>query len=187
MPDLIVWKDGVCKFVEVKGPGDRLQENQKVDFSVFLFHMRLSLPFSKLWSDTLLRANTEVEVCKVLDAAKPVKSTPKRKRKSKTPASTSTSTRRKAAADTYSEDEQDYDQLDRHPESEEEDVLPYYDDEPPPEKRRRTVGYEREMKVDEPPLFAFPSTAIPLSSPPRLSPKSRVISVNHASEVEVVA
>ena len=116
-----------------------------------------------------------------------MKSTLKRKRKSKTPASTSKSTRRKAAADTYSEAEQDYDQLDRHPESEEEDVLPCYDDEPPPKKRRRTVGYEREMKVDEPPLFAFPSTAIPLSSPSRLSPKSRIISVNHASEVEVVA
>lgn len=169
MPDLIVWKDGLCKFVEVKGPGDRLQENQK------------------LWSDTLLRANTEVEVCKVLDAAKPVKSTPKRKRKSKTPASTSKSKRRKAVADTYSEDEQDYDQLDRHPKSEEEDVLPHYDDEPPPKKRRRTVGYEREMEVDEPPLFAFPSTATPPTSPPRLSPKSRAIPVNHASEVEVVA
>lgn len=126
-------------------------------------------------------------MCKVLDAAQPVKSTAKRKRKSKTPASTSKPKRRKAVADTYSEDEQDYDQLDRHPESEEEDVLPHYDDEPPPKKRRRTVGYEREMEVDKPPLFAFPSTATPPSSLPRLSPKSRVISVNHASEVEVVA
>jgi len=150
--------------------------------------MRLSLPLSKLWSDTLLRANTEVEVCKVLDAAQPVKSTLKRKRKSKTPASTSKPKRRKGVADTYSEDGQDYDQLDRHPESEEEDMLPHYDDEPPPpKKRRRTVGYEREMEADKPPLFAFPSTATPLSSPPKLSPKSRVISVNHTSEVEVVA
>ncbi len=32
MPDLVVWcaKRGICKFVEVKGPGDRPQENQKV-------------------------------------------------------------------------------------------------------------------------------------------------------------
>jgi Fanconi-associated nuclease 1 len=126
-------------------------------------------------------------VCRVLDAAKPVKSTPmKRQRKSKTLASSSKSKRRKAVADTYSEDEQDYDQLDRHPESEEEDVLPQYDDEPPPKKRRRMVGYEREMEVDEPPLSVFPLTAIPPLSPPRFSPKSRVISVNHASEVEVV-
>jgi Fanconi-associated nuclease 1 len=125
-------------------------------------------------------------VCRVLDAAKPVKSTPmKRQRKSKTLASTSKSKRRKAVADTYSEDEQDYDQLDRHPESEEE-VLPQHDDESPPKKRRRTVGYEREMEVDEPPLFVLPLNAIPPLSPPRFSPKSRVISVNHASEVEVV-
>ena len=32
VPDLIVWNSDSqdCKFVEVKGPGDRLQENQKV-------------------------------------------------------------------------------------------------------------------------------------------------------------
>lgn len=32
VPDLIIWNDAtqICKFVEVKGPGDRLQENQKV-------------------------------------------------------------------------------------------------------------------------------------------------------------
>ena len=46
MPDLIVWKDGVCKFVEVKGPGDRLQENQKVDSSVPLLSHAAKLPSS---------------------------------------------------------------------------------------------------------------------------------------------
>ena len=32
VPDLIVWNpdEHLCKFVEVKGPGDRPQENQKV-------------------------------------------------------------------------------------------------------------------------------------------------------------
>jgi fanconi-associated nuclease 1 len=35
VPDLFIWdvKLGVCKFVEVKGPGDSLQENQKVRLS----------------------------------------------------------------------------------------------------------------------------------------------------------
>ncbi len=32
VPDLIVWKadEGICKFVEVKGPGDSPRPNQKV-------------------------------------------------------------------------------------------------------------------------------------------------------------
>jgi Fanconi-associated nuclease 1 len=32
IPDLLVWRmdDKQCKFVEVKGPGDKLSENQKV-------------------------------------------------------------------------------------------------------------------------------------------------------------
>ncbi len=32
VPDLIIWNSETktCKFVEVKGPGDNLQENQKV-------------------------------------------------------------------------------------------------------------------------------------------------------------
>ena len=32
VPDLVIWSagQGICKFVEVKGPGDRPQENQKV-------------------------------------------------------------------------------------------------------------------------------------------------------------
>ena len=35
VPDLIVWNEdeGYAKFVEVKGPGDTLQENQKVSVS----------------------------------------------------------------------------------------------------------------------------------------------------------
>ncbi|KAI0086435.1 VRR-NUC domain-containing protein [Irpex rosettiformis] len=51
VPDLIIWnKDtSTCKFVEVKGPGDNLQENQK------------------LWIDVLLQAGIPVEVCRVYE------------------------------------------------------------------------------------------------------------------------
>ncbi|SCV67061.1 BQ2448_5707 [Microbotryum intermedium] len=50
MPDLCIWnvEQGVCKFVEVKGPGDRLSETQRV------------------WLDVLLRAGLQVEVCRVV-------------------------------------------------------------------------------------------------------------------------
>ncbi len=46
MPDLVIWRmeDRVVRFVEVKGPGDRLSETQKV------------------WIDVLLRAGVEVQV-----------------------------------------------------------------------------------------------------------------------------
>lgn len=38
-PDLFLWntEKGTCKFVEVKGPGDTLQENQRVRISHVLF------------------------------------------------------------------------------------------------------------------------------------------------------
>ncbi|KAF7778490.1 hypothetical protein Agabi119p4_2835 [Agaricus bisporus var. burnettii] len=67
VPDLIVWnmKEGICKFVEVKGPGDSPRPNQK------------------LWFDALLRAGAHVEICRVIDqdAPEPLK------RKRKTPIS----------------------------------------------------------------------------------------------------
>ncbi|SPC64229.1 uncharacterized protein UHOD_05120 [Ustilago sp. UG-2017b] len=46
MPDLVIWRmqDKAVRFVEVKGPGDRLSETQKV------------------WIDVLLRAGIEVQV-----------------------------------------------------------------------------------------------------------------------------
>ncbi|KAF8077614.1 VRR-NUC domain-containing protein [Lyophyllum atratum] len=55
VPDLIVWDTGrgLCKFVEVKGPNDRAQENQK------------------LWFDSLLGAGADVEICNVLDQNNP--------------------------------------------------------------------------------------------------------------------
>lgn len=54
MPDLVIWRmtDQVVRFVEVKGPGDRLSETQKV------------------WIDILLRAGVEVQVGLVVEQDK---------------------------------------------------------------------------------------------------------------------
>ncbi|KAI9460027.1 VRR-NUC domain-containing protein [Russula earlei] len=51
VPDLFIWNyaEKQCKFVEVKGPGDKLQENQK------------------LWIDVMQRAEVSVEVCHVAE------------------------------------------------------------------------------------------------------------------------
>ncbi|KAI9571252.1 VRR-NUC domain-containing protein [Boletus coccyginus] len=50
-PDLFLWntEKGTCKFVEVKGPGDTLQENQRI------------------WIDILLKAPVAVEICRVVE------------------------------------------------------------------------------------------------------------------------
>ncbi|KAM0792071.1 hypothetical protein ACM66B_004775 [Microbotryomycetes sp. NB124-2] len=50
IPDLCIWKheDKMCKFVEVKGPGDHLSETQKV------------------WIDVLLNSDVQVELCHVM-------------------------------------------------------------------------------------------------------------------------
>ncbi|PWZ00222.1 hypothetical protein BCV70DRAFT_231846 [Testicularia cyperi] len=52
MPDLVIWRmsDKTVRFVEIKGPGDRLSETQKV------------------WIDILLRAGVEVQVGLVVEA-----------------------------------------------------------------------------------------------------------------------
>lgn len=67
-PDLITWKMGgedgsVCRFIEVKGPGDRLRENQKV------------------WIDALKRCDVQVAVCRVYEDAKELDVMPGKKRK----------------------------------------------------------------------------------------------------------
>ncbi|KAJ3844806.1 hypothetical protein F5878DRAFT_600961 [Lentinula raphanica] len=51
VPDLILWnyEERKCKFVEVKGPGDRARDNQT------------------LWFDTLLGAGLDVDLCRVLE------------------------------------------------------------------------------------------------------------------------
>ncbi|KAJ6497648.1 VRR-NUC domain-containing protein [Mycena sanguinolenta] len=98
-PDLIVWNQEtkVCKFVEVKGPGDSLQENQK------------------LWCDALLSAGCAVEVCHVSDSTK-VKKTPKPRGKRSSTASTSRAAKGKARARAAS--------LDGDSDGEEESQLP---------------------------------------------------------------
>ena len=89
-PDLFVWHiaERKCKFVEVKGPNDRPQENQK------------------FWFDALLRANADVELCKVIDISNP---NPKKRRR-KTPASARQ--RNVVISDDLESEEQDYDKLD---------------------------------------------------------------------------
>jgi Fanconi-associated nuclease 1 len=99
-PDLFIWKaeQQLCKFVEVKGPGDTPQENQK------------------LWFDALLRANTAVEICKVVDIVTDSNPAKGKKRKAKTP---TTSSRSKKHAQLHSNsEEEDYDNLDREQEPE---------------------------------------------------------------------
>ncbi|KAF9792817.1 VRR-NUC domain-containing protein [Thelephora terrestris] len=51
LPDLFLWHDEnrCCKFVEVKGPGDKLSESQKT------------------WIDLMVRSGISVEVCHVLE------------------------------------------------------------------------------------------------------------------------
>jgi Fanconi-associated nuclease 1 len=81
VPDLFLWNyaEKHCKFVEVKGPGDKLQENQKVRIS-----LRCQLTIFKdvyqLWIDVMQRADVNVEVCHVEEQSK---STKKRQTKGK--------------------------------------------------------------------------------------------------------
>ncbi|KAI0282107.1 VRR-NUC domain-containing protein [Russula aff. rugulosa BPL654] len=76
VPDLFIWNyaEKHCKFVEVKGPGDRLQENQK------------------LWIDVMQRAEVSVEVCHVEEQGK---STTKRQTKGKKQSKKRRATRKK--------------------------------------------------------------------------------------------
>ena len=84
VPDLVVWNAElrICKFVEVKGPGDRPQENQKVlEFEAHCYFL-CDIPH-QLWFDSLLNAGAEVEICKVLDSNDETNATTgKRRRKS---------------------------------------------------------------------------------------------------------
>ncbi|KAI8989721.1 VRR-NUC domain-containing protein [Trametes punicea] len=143
VPDLIVWNEEEvwAKFVEVKGPGDSLQENQKV------------------WIDVLLQAGTPVEVCHVYEAG----STPKKaKSKAAKEAPTKTPSKRKTLAGQKrkravvysdgegserlmeSEDEQsvDYSQLDRCVGDESEEELS-----PVKKRRKRATRAEPESPV----------------------------------------
>ncbi|TFK36369.1 VRR-NUC domain-containing protein [Crucibulum laeve] len=149
VPDLIVWnaEKRLCKFVEVKGPGDRPQENQK------------------LWFDTLLGASAAVEVCLVVDEKEDDKPSTTRKRKRETPATSSTQKSKKIVKDIESEDEGelDYDQLEQ--EESDDHKLPAL-----LSKHRRTEapeGYVEKLSLP------FPSKATPLR-PPASTPVRRV-------------
>ncbi|TFY60075.1 hypothetical protein EVJ58_g5377 [Rhodofomes roseus] len=100
VPDLIVWHSATreSKFVEVKGPGDKLQENQKV------------------WIDVLLQAGVVVEECRVVEQGAESTTAKKSKKKATRPLK-----RKRVASDSEedpvepeSEDEEeiDYSQLD---------------------------------------------------------------------------
>ena len=83
VPDLFIWNyaEKHCKFVEVKGPGDRLQENQKVRISLGCqAECTISKYVSQLWIDVMQRAEVDVEVCHVEEQGK---STTKRQTKGK--------------------------------------------------------------------------------------------------------
>ncbi|TBU49163.1 VRR-NUC domain-containing protein [Dichomitus squalens] len=117
VPDLIIWNEveGYAKFVEVKGPGDTLQENQKV------------------WIDVLLQAGMPVEVCHVYEQGDEPKG-----KKGKTPKKVQAEKKagQKRKRDDWlvesEEEEVDYSQLDRHTEDEAEEAVAG------PSKKRRT-------------------------------------------------
>ncbi|KAG2013336.1 hypothetical protein CC2G_010258 [Coprinopsis cinerea AmutBmut pab1-1] len=100
-PDLIAWnaQHRICKFIEVKGPGDTPQENQK------------------LWFDSLLAANIDVEICRVADV-NDVKTHTTAKKKGRSSAAPSTRKRKRSTTKHSGSDsdveEQNYDKFDRH-------------------------------------------------------------------------
>ncbi|KAF9561143.1 hypothetical protein CPC08DRAFT_635815 [Agrocybe pediades] len=139
-PDLFVWKrkQGTCKFVEVKGPGDRPQENQKY------------------WFDSLLRSEVDVEICWVKDEGNPRnQSVPgsSKKRKAGTPASS-----RKVKKN----EEVDYEQLDLEPP---EEVLASLECNTIVAKRQRTSKDEMPILKVEP--AEPPANAQRLTTPSR--------------------
>lgn len=140
-PDLFVWnpKARTCKFVEVKGPGDVARENQK------------------LWFDSLLRADLDVDLCKVIDKnAKPL---PTHSRKRKTGSPSSAIRRKKPAEFENHSEEEDYDQLDLGPE---EDAKPIFSPNASPSKRQRLCDMEHAL--------AKHADELPFASTPTLSP-----------------
>ncbi|KAF9817812.1 hypothetical protein IEO21_03154 [Rhodonia placenta] len=115
VPDLIIWNAEAkeCKFIEVKGPGDKLQENQKV------------------WIDVLLQAGIPVEVCHVFEEEGQDPLSRKRKAKTKTNAKSRKRSRRLSSpaderpiVESEGEEEIDYSQLDKHDDDDKESSLP---------------------------------------------------------------
>ncbi|KAG2363435.1 hypothetical protein BDR07DRAFT_1483688 [Suillus spraguei] len=98
----VEWDTGKCKFVEVKGPGDTLQENQK------------------LWIDVLLRAGAAVELCSVHEHGKGDEHKTGKKGKTKG----STKKRRGKAKDTVESDSEE-EEVQRMCESEDDADCPH--------------------------------------------------------------
>jgi Fanconi-associated nuclease 1 len=76
LPDLFLWnpKDGTCKFVEVKGPGDTLRENQKaISHSSASEKTEAERIDVQVWIDFLLRVGMPLEVCHVNESGNPEK------------------------------------------------------------------------------------------------------------------
>jgi hypothetical protein len=121
----------------VKGPGDTARENQK------------------FWFDSLLSANIDVEICHVIDKnAKPSTSSKKRK------ASVAKNRKAKKAPRVrhYTEEEEDYDQLDLTPEDGVEGPLFTSLQPTPPEKRRRISNPDHQPEhLEENQELPFPS------------------------------
>ena len=138
-PDLFIWKteQQLCKFVEVKGPGDTPQENQK------------------LWFDGLLRANAAVEICKIIDIATDSDNNPTtgKKRKAKTLATSSRS--KKHVLDSDAEEEVNYDELNGEQERELSDKV---DPQPMPPRKRRRPGPTKPEDMDDLPSMPLSSS-----------------------------
>ncbi|KAI0372954.1 hypothetical protein BV20DRAFT_1034206 [Pilatotrama ljubarskyi] len=153
VPDLIVRneKDGWAKFVEVKGPNDSLQENQKV------------------WIDVLLQAGMPVEVCHVHEPGEaPKQAKCQTKTTKKTPRKAGQK-RKRAEPDSdeedvvrilESEDEEsvDYDLLDLRTEDEEEEW-------PVKKRRRRDVP----ARIPEEPESPVAEKVVRLNSQPEVA------------------
>ncbi|KAJ7782652.1 VRR-NUC domain-containing protein [Mycena metata] len=147
VPDLVIWNPDTkeCKFVEVKGPGDTLHENQR------------------LWSDALLTAGCPVVICYVVDSKKP-KSRLKKVPKPRAPrASTSKARKGKAKAASPQpksdvEEEEEEEETQPMVVDEEEAWVPSTTIKPPPpreQKRRRAVDEdEDEEQDDDLPVFS---------------------------------
>ncbi|KAG1899850.1 uncharacterized protein F5891DRAFT_1189320 [Suillus fuscotomentosus] len=161
-PDLFMWNEdtGKCKFVEVKGPGDSLQENQK------------------LWIDVLLRAGTAVELCSVHEHGKGDENKTGKKGKSKG----STKKRRGKAKDMVESDDDDEDEVQRMCESEDDaDALPvapipvYMDDDQDDGTSSKHSTRLRSSARSRTPNCMPATTIIELPTPPHLSKKRKLI------------
>ncbi|KAF5386729.1 hypothetical protein D9615_001528 [Tricholomella constricta] len=146
VPDLIVWNaaKGLCKFVEVKGPGDRPQENQK------------------LWFDSLLGAGADIEVCRVIDQNEPPRTKSVKQKKTRTRGGSSNAKSKgkgkgkarvgDSDAEMESDSAEQIDQLDDDPWGS-----------PPPVLGKRC---RRPPDENDDQLPTFHSTATPPTSPP---------------------